>query len=659
MTVRVAMVGRLLAHVLLPAALLAACSGDSLGPDSPARLTIEVDAVAARELTLDVGASAFLTARLGEDVVDGGRITWQSSDPGVLGVSADGIAEARAPGAARVVACCGAHREILYATVLAAAPAGTCEAPESALSLGVGEMMTARASDVPELCLAGGAEYLLVPFNASITGTGTTNLRIRAEGGLGGRRGSAGLSPAPELSPGAPLVATTLPTSTAFDRRLRQLEARELAPLVRRHGVAHEPTAAFAGVPVVGDTRTLNVNSQRTCSEAINRTARVVGVTERSVLLVDEGNPAGGLSANQYSEIGRLFDEIIYPTVVENFGAPTDIDGNGRILILFTRAVNELTERASSSFVGGFFYSRDLFPRREADGLGACEASNVAEILYVLAPDPQGVINGNARPASFVADRVPGILAHELQHLIGAGRRLRVHGHRDWSEEFWLNEGLSHIAEELTFYAASGLGSGRNISLGTLRGSSRSLGAFDRFQGSNILRYANFLESPGASSPLVGTDVATRGASWAFLRYAADRSGQAGTAFWRGLIDSEFTGYENLMTAIGASPASWMNDWAAALFADDFLQTDAALQQPSWNFRSIVPAMAAPGNTSLPLRVQPLRASGPTEANVAMVPGGAAFIRFTVLTDQTVVLYTESGAQPPGPNIRLNVLRLR
>ena len=50
-------------------------------------------------------------------------------------------------------------------------------------------------------------------------------------------------------------------------------------------------------------------------------------------------------------------------------GVPADIDGGGRVIAFFTRAVNELTQAGSSGVISGFFYGRDLFPKVNTGGL--------------------------------------------------------------------------------------------------------------------------------------------------------------------------------------------------------------------------------------------------------------------------------------------------
>src|SRR5260221_5336502 len=139
---------------------------------------------------------------------------------------------------------------------------------------------------------------------------------------------------------------------------------------------------------------------------------------------------------------------------VANFGEPTDIDGNGRVAIIFTRAVNELTPARSTSYVGGLAFSRDLFPRTGTARATGCAASNQGEYFYALTPDPTGTVNQNVRTAGFVDSVVPSVLAHELQHLINASRRLYVTNSTAF-EAKRVDEGLALNAEELVCYRES------------------------------------------------------------------------------------------------------------------------------------------------------------------------------------------------------------
>src|SRR5690606_6916213 len=131
---------------------------------------------------------------------------------------------------------------------------------------------------------------------------------------------------------------------------------------------------------------------------------------------VDLDAPANGFTPQDLAGFGAIFDDPIYSTVAGLFGPPTDVDGNNRIIILFTPRVNALTERGAEGFVAGYFYGCDLVDANR------CRDTNRAEIFYSMVPDPQGQF-GDPRSRAVVQRTVPGILAHEFQHMIHFGQK--------------------------------------------------------------------------------------------------------------------------------------------------------------------------------------------------------------------------------------------
>ncbi|MDB4890212.1 MAG: Peptidase hyicolysin, partial [Gemmatimonadetes bacterium] len=103
----------------------------------------------------------------------------------------------------------------------------------------------------------------------------------------------------------------------------------------------------------LGDLVKLNVNGDEACSGAVYHTARVVAISSKAIILNDTLNPKNGFSTADYQRFATRFDTLVYPLDVANFGEPLDIDKNGHIAIVFTRAVNELTPARANSYVGG------------------------------------------------------------------------------------------------------------------------------------------------------------------------------------------------------------------------------------------------------------------------------------------------------------------
>jgi hypothetical protein len=287
--------------------------------------------------------------------------------------------------------------------------------------------------------------------------------------------------------------------------------------------------------------------------------------------------------------IAKTFDEVVDPLITANFGEPADIDGNDRVVLFFTRSVNEMTPaNAEGSYVGGFFFGRDLFPPTRTSGVDGCAASNYGELFYLLVPDPAGLVNGNEFTREAVREIAISIVAHEYQHLINASRRMYVSTTAEDFEETWLGEGLSHIAEELLFYKRSGLQPRRDLDPADIRASETIRIAFNSDAGANFGRFRRYLQKPSINSPYADNDsLATRGATWSFLRFAADRQTIAENSTWYRLANSSKTGLANLRDTFGADLTTVLRDWSTSAYTDNLPGIAARYQQPSWDFRAI------------------------------------------------------------------------
>ena len=416
----------------------------------------------------------------------------------------------------------------------------------------------------------------------------------------------------------------------------------------------------------VGDLVRLNARTDAACDTATAefRTGRVMAVSERAIVVADTANPAGGFTDADYEGFAAAFDTLVYPADVSYFGEPSDVDENKRSVIFFTRAVNELTPANSESYVGGFFFGRDLFPvaANKSENYPGCAGSNEAELFYMLVPDPNGVVNGNRRELAFVKSVTTGVLAHEFQHLINEGRRLYVNNANDF-EEVWLNEGLSHVAEELIYYKVSGLEPRSNIDGTTARSTPRRRDAFNSYQGSNFGRLRAYLTNPEGNSPYAADDsLATRGATWQFLRYAADRTTGDEAAVFKALANSKTTGFDNMDAVFGGSTLNLARDWAVAQYADDAgigPNLRSSYTFPSWNYRSVYAAFTDRNGNPLPfpLRVTAVPTTGSVQ--VTLVGGGATYLRFASAPAATATVRVSSAVGGPPEPVQMVLIRTR
>jgi hypothetical protein len=419
------------------------------------------------------------------------------------------------------------------------------------------------------------------------------------------------------------------------------------------------PTAALRSVasaaPQVGDIFDINVEVDDACGNIQKRGARVVAISQQAIVLADTLNPTGGFTATDYQRFATRFDTLVYPIDVNNFGTPTDIDNNGKIIVLFTRAVNELTPANSSSYVGGFFFGRDLFPTTDTQVAQGCAGSNTSEMFYLLAPDPTGQINGNVRRTGFVDSLTTSVLAHEFQHLINASRRLYVTPNVQDFEEGWLDEGLAHVAEELLFYREAKLTPRANLGVQALQASAQTVNAFNEDMSSNTGRYRSYLLKPSENSPFRSDDsLETRGATWSLLRYLADRKASSASASdaptWQALVSTARTGISNLSAVFGNDLPARVRDWNIAHYTDDLVAgSPVEFTHPSWNFHSIYPGLK--NSSGYPLKVDPLSSSGATGT---LIGGAAAYYRFSIPAGATANLTMTA----PGP-VSARVIRVR
>jgi hypothetical protein len=518
-------------------------------------------------------------------------------------------------------------------------------------------------------CLGGGtsgAEYALIPFYGNSDSSAVASVTVRSSGGATGITSASNIAPAFDVAPGLDIVQSSPGAAQiAFDRQLRAMARRELTPRMAAARAYARQRASFTAIPAnpaIGATFTLNANGNNACTNPINVSARVAAISSTAIVLADVGNPAGGFTDAEYAEFATTFDTLVGPLDVANFGAPSDVDGNGKTIIFFTKEVNRLTPQSGLSgggFIGGFFFERDLFPVTSTPDLQGCAASNFAEIYYSLVPDSAGTINGNKHTKAEVQKSTPGTLAHEFQHLINAGRRLYVNNADDF-EDTWLNEGLSHIAEELLYYRVSGNAPRQNIGIAQITKSNAGITAYNDYQGDNTGRYESFLGKPNATSVYAGNDeLETRGATWNLLRYLADHRGTADADTWKLLVNAKTKGQPNIAGVFGANYMTQIRDWATSVFADDLQgQTDVRFSQPSWNFRDIFPQLSNGAGVKLakyPLAVLPL--ADATPVNVSVNAGGAAYIRFRVPAGSAVSVDWSSSGLPVSPLMQFTVVR--
>ena len=406
---------------------------------------------------------------------------------------------------------------------------------------------------------------------------------------------------------------------------------------------------AMAPVPRLGDQKQFSVCSRLPCTELADFTkvtARAKYVGSHVALFQDVSVPAGGYEDSEFEPLGRLFNDVLYDVDTRAFGVESDVDDNRIVYMLFTPVVNRLTTGdCNAGVITGFFYAIDIDPGYATDA-----RANQAEIFYALVPDPQGSIHCTI-PKSRIGQIVPSTFIHEFQHMISYGQHVVFR--KGLSEDTWLNEGLSHLAEELGALKLRELGDDQAFSdfvIGDL---------FDAFlylkaPGNN---YVSFSEGSGT--------LAERGSSWLFLRWVVDKFGPDVT---RRLVETNRIGTENLAAAVG-EPLSWvLPQWFLANYVSDLpgFTPPPRLKYDTWEFRTTYQSL----NSQNPSRfdrpyplVPPVVNGGSFDVTGNLLSGSGDYYRVTQAPSQpgfTLLLTTPAGAPlPAAVAARLNVVRIR
>lgn len=458
---------------------------------------------------------------------------------------------------------------------------------------------------------ASSAREYVVAVHSTSQAVGSFPLQLTAKGADAGGA-SASVVPVPSASRAVSLQALDpeLARRIAGDlahqklrenmrRELRRVNPRPVSavrPVRMGGGPAPSPSlgAASADPPSVGDQLRFNFAVDENLSvncQNMNEVVSVVRAVGDRFVLAEDLQVDDGFSDQDWSELNALLDDITFPVDSAYWGAPADIDGNERVVILFTAEVNELTEPGSNTFIGGLFWPGDLATKED------CPASNEAEIVYLQAPDPNGDFSD---PVSIESARrnARNTTAHEFQHLLTAEQRVLPERNFFVLEDAWLSEGFAHTAEEVVGLKVADLGTRTNLDFQRgVRASSETLEAFNIHHLNNYFRLGLHLEQPNTTQALGDGDgndpggtesLKMRGNAWMFLRWLAD---QYAPATPEGIVPGSaeellflelstggpqhLTGVANIVRAaqtVSGRSVTWdelLADYEAALAVDD------------------------------------------------------------------------------------------
>jgi hypothetical protein len=284
--------------------------------------------------------------------------------------------------------------------------------------------------------------------------------------------------------------------------------------------------------PAIGRTRELQMMTVDSVSKI---QSEVVSVGPHAVVVRDSTHPTT-LDQSFAEQFRSDFENVIMPRARQVFGTEPDIDGNGRVELVFSRLTKEHGV--------AFFNACDLLGTLEG-----CLGTNRGEFLYLTPPDA-------IDPPYNTASAIKEILTHELSHLLHFNRKVLRNHLTAWTDTVYASEGIGALAQDVVGYQA-----------GNLYVAKAGLEGIDGFSLADVLDRPR---RPGVN------DGVLRGASYLFFRYLYDRAGgdeavgvdilsRGGPAFLRALLDAPESIAEALPGVARASAGELAMDFFTTL----------------------------------------------------------------------------------------------
>lgn len=403
---------------------------------------------------------------------------------------------------------------------------------DSPAEMGVGDIMPIELSESSEVTIDfdgvdSSSEFILVLGNAS-------------EGGAGSSITTATSASVPVPANDKALYGDELDMTAqeVISHWMRALEMDfSINELPTHSALASKAAVSGSKVVGLGDRRNFRMLNSLSSSTSYTTVTGEVACIGSNIIIYTDARVTDELSDDNIDELCDNFD-VDLGNEISLFGDLSDVDGNDKLIAFMSMQVNELGS-LGGGIITGYFYAGDLYAQSDSNPV-----SNYGEIIYTMVPDPAGRWGVAISNSFAMANLLPAVLVHEAQHVISYNQHVFVQGGQ--AEESWLNEGMSHLTEDL-------MGLGRE----------------------NPSRVAMFLANPSVSGLVTSgsPNLLERGASYMFMRFLYEQHSN-GSQFLRNLYTSSLSGVENIENAFGGDSgfqvfSQFMARWAVALAVTD------------------------------------------------------------------------------------------
>jgi hypothetical protein len=230
-------------------------------------------------------------------------------------------------------------------------------------------------------------------------------------------------------------------------------------------------------------------------------------------------------------------------------------------------------ERWNNGLLAGQWpvFLRDIDPFYASD-----PRFNHGEVFYSIVADRDSTLSC-PHSVSQVNRLIPLTFVHEFQHMISYNQHVLLRGGE--AQHTWLDEGMSHFAEELA---------GRSFLPG-------DQATFSNYVIGDLFNAYSYLDSTETHFLVFDSGIgslAERGAAWLFVRFlvdqfAADTTFSAVAAFTRTFAQNNRQGGAAVAAATGLPFATVVERWALANYVSDLpgFTAPPELQYVSWDFR--------------------------------------------------------------------------
>lgn len=595
------------AIALTVSALAVACGGSEGPTEPPAPVVTSVTVSPPTAMLETAGATVQLqaTARDGSgNTVTGKSVTWSTSATAVATVSTSGLVTAVAPGSANITATVAGVAGSAAVTIPQPPPSQACENPTT-VTLAAGQAQSFSSSTCIVLPSgASGDRYRVVVLRTGETGEAgdvrTATLKVTGVGGVSGAPPAATPSPlVPQILPDVPGLSRTemmraVNMAEATERFHVELRRREEQMLRTMPGLvlARTPSRPAMAAPAQATSpEKVTLDASTTCSTPDKKTAIRVYENDDLVLYQDstqrvtkpiEAGPAQQL-LDHYSLYGKK-------VVEDYFGKPSDIDGNGKVVVFASPVVE--------SGVAAFVWSGDFF---RATGTGGCAASNEREIIYF---STDLIVGLAASSGNFQALET---MAHEMKHVVSLYHRIAA-SLRIGSAQYhptWIEEGTAEIAGEMSSRTAWAANGGPAVGSRIVRQNWTAITRENYGVAIKLARAIGYLSSQPNGLVITptgaGSGSSIYGSGWLFHRWLGDAFGGAATAaygdaaMFRALNDSmSNAGTAGIVFRTGRSWADLVDEFAKVVALHGTPAPAPALDIKTYDFVSAAEIFCSP-----------------------------------------------------------------